>query len=835
MKYRIIQILLTLIVSLVFVKPVLEAKKKKGKLSYALLGPTGILGTKGLGKSEITVDKAEPGSPADGKLKKDDVIVAINGNPVSRNPGEFREQLTQAVMAAESTDGKMVLKLSDKREVVLKLSALGSYSPTAPYNCPKTEKIITGAADALVKRLSKAKKGGSATQVELLGLMATGEKKYIDVVGEVLRKQFSSITYDGKSLQARSREQFKKTGRGSAAVGSWVTAYATIAMAEYYYLTKDKAIFPALKTYTLSLVEGQDPAGLYGHKMVNPATNRAPGYGQMNQPSLAALLGMLLAKKCGVDVPGLDEAIGRTQSYVEYHINKGGFPYGFHGPREFDFNNNGTSGLAAVCMALAGNKEGASFFSAMSATSEENLGVGHASSLFSTYWTPAGANVAGPKVTQKFFPEIIKYLTPRRKWDGSFVQQYNEGPMGGVALLAHCLPRKALLITGKEADDSIWLDEKEADATVNMSKITEGKTPDELLFLFKHKNPVVRYNAVNAIKTGLGLDRKSLKILNSAKTRKGKKKAAKLQKSISTFTKLYEQSFPKIEEMISSGTDLEKICALRCYFFLCPESEIKKRIETAAGILRNTKEPDELRVEAIKALAKKPEDGKKYYQDILKFLLEPRPDDRYAEIDSQIAEYAIDPINKSVQWNPYAAGLVKDKDLFYKASIRLMKHKRQNFRGTGVRMLTNVPEEDLPIVINELEHILKDDDRTYHSYHNPTNAMAPAANIFVKHNILEGVEYIGDVILNSPGKFGMKIRMLTQTLSKYGGNAKPIIPELMENKWIKVMYDQDRMAREQGKAGHPHMAAFKAMVEKIENDPNPPKLISVEEVKKRKK
>jgi hypothetical protein len=61
-------------------------------------------------------------------------------------------------------------------------------------------------------------------------------------------------------------------------------------------------------------------------------------------------------KKGDVNVPGLDEAMGHTLAYVEYHINQGGFPYGFHGPRNFDFNNNGTSRMAATSASLDSRK-----------------------------------------------------------------------------------------------------------------------------------------------------------------------------------------------------------------------------------------------------------------------------------------------------------------------------------------------------------------------------------------------------------------------------------------------------------------------------------------------
>jgi len=62
---------------------------------------------------------------------------------------------------------------------VIKPSVMESYSQTAPYDCLKTEKIIRDTVEGI---LSKDEIGASATRADLLGLMATGEKKHIERV-----------------------------------------------------------------------------------------------------------------------------------------------------------------------------------------------------------------------------------------------------------------------------------------------------------------------------------------------------------------------------------------------------------------------------------------------------------------------------------------------------------------------------------------------------------------------------------------------------------------------------------------------------------------------------
>lgn len=778
------------------------------KQEFEFIGPTGIRGT--LEKDgTILVHGADKGSPADGKLINGDIITHIGEHQVTKSTKEYHAKLTQAILAAESgkSGGKLPLTLKGGKQVALQLKTLGTFSPTAPYDCPKTKTIISETAE----HMAKAKRSGSPTRIEVLGLLATGEQKYIDLVGEVLRAEFGAMTFDGSSLQTRKRADFAKSGKGSPEVGAWATAYATIVLAEYLYLTKDEAVFPALKTHALSLVEGQDPAGLFGHKMADPVTHRAPGYGQMNNVSLAAGLGLILSRQCGVDVPGLDGAIDKIVTYIKYHEGEGTFPYGFHGPRENEWNNNGTSGLAAVCMSLVGEKKAAAFFASCAAASYKQLGVGHASSLFSTYWTQAGVHVLGPEATNAFFPETHFYYTPRRNWDGSIAQCYNEGHFGGVFLLNYSLPRRALLITGRKADESLWLNPADAQAVVQMGEIDEKDAdPDKLFAYLNHPYPKVRANALAQL----------LNMVSGKKFEISKKtKPEEAAKAEQEFAKL----FPRIKQFVDSGNPLERENAIHCYMLACPDESRAERMNALAGILRNSKEADMIRVAAAKQLASQGKHCQPYFNDILGFLLEERPDDHFAEIDAQLAD-GLDVLSKELEFDYYKAGFVADPALFHRAATRLMEHKRQNPRGTGARMVRFVPQVKFHTVANNLEHILKNDDPTYHTYHNARAAMEPAVQIFGDHKILEGVEYFTDYVLNSTDRWSFRMMMLQKTLPTYGIHAQPVIPKLKDYKWVKVMYAQ---AEDNG-GEHRFLEGFEKMIAEIENAKTGPPLVPLE-------
>ena len=156
-----------------------------------MFGPTGIHGN--LSGKTIVVTNVDPLGPAgNGLVKAGDVIIGADGGDSERaTQALFKEnvryEFADAIDAAETekAGGKLVLLLKGERRVVLQLKVLGSYSDTAPYKCPKSDAIITQAAEYLVKSGQAA--GG--LQVGLLGLLATGEQKYIDVVRDTLRKE----------------------------------------------------------------------------------------------------------------------------------------------------------------------------------------------------------------------------------------------------------------------------------------------------------------------------------------------------------------------------------------------------------------------------------------------------------------------------------------------------------------------------------------------------------------------------------------------------------------------------------------------------------------------
>jgi len=130
--------------------PDLTQGGKKDDAHDWTLGPTGARGWiwgRGLETAEarqILITKVEKGSPADGVLEVGDVILGVGGKPFDSDP---RRALGQAITEAEKTANKGLLKLirwrkGTKEEVAVPLKVMGSYSDTAPFDCPKSKQIL---------------------------------------------------------------------------------------------------------------------------------------------------------------------------------------------------------------------------------------------------------------------------------------------------------------------------------------------------------------------------------------------------------------------------------------------------------------------------------------------------------------------------------------------------------------------------------------------------------------------------------------------------------------------------------------------------------------------
>ncbi len=772
----------------VTVAPV-DAAEKKVKITGEMMGPMGFYAQLQTWppppKETVTVTHVPDGSPASGKLKPGDVIIGFNNEKIKGYP---QPCIGKAIDDAEAAGGKLSLMLQSGENVVIELPAMGAYSPTAPYQCAKTDKIIAQTAELVLKT---GKIGQNSTRTDLLGLMATGEKSYIDAVAQAIKAD-SML----KLTQEEVDGLISGEGKDMGYVG-WLWGYNLITLGEYYLLTKDESVLPSIRIHALGLARGQDVSGCWGHRMASAKYNgRLTGYAQMNQPSISNFMALLIARKCGIKDTVLDQAIDRSAAYVSDHVDKGGFPYGVGGPVPENFNNNGMSGSAAICMSLMGNQEGAKYFSQLAATSYDSLTSGHANSFFNPLWTSLGAGLSGPEVTSQFFRKSLWYFNARRDWQGGFPGANGTGGVyAGQALLMYCLPRKVLLITGREADPSIWVKGEAATAVILRSKQVDGtKSTDDLLKLLDDPFPQVRAQVAKEMWARM----------------RGKSAVCSLKGG----PEKEDSIVPKIVVAIGSGSERSRAAAIACLGGECLPAMALPHAGLLGSILRDKKEPHQVRIAAAMALGspsfREAKAGHPYYNDVLQLVHEPRTEkDPFNLTDVKLAE-ALDGICEE----PLKEKLVADKALFYKTAERFLDHKRQKGRAVGTSMLRGTPPEDFPLVADKLMHVLGNTDPTYQSYHAVHEVIAPGVEVLADLKIKEGLDLLLETTMNPSGKWGFKSKMIYRALPLYGGNAKPYLAEFEKHPNIAKGKTVDPWAK---------------LVKDIEADASPGKLITLEE------
>ena len=451
---------------------------------------------------QILVTHVGEKSPAEGVMKVDDVILGAGGKLFS---DDARKSIAVAIQEAEKEANGGILKLTRWRagkteEVQLKLRVLGTYSDTAPYNCPKSKRILEEACNALEKEPLRENLWGA---VNGLALMATGNSDYLPKVRELARKM------GPRTLKLKRN-----------AMGSWETGYRNVFLCEYYLLTGDKEVLHAINEYTVALAKGQGMYGTFGHGFCDLTPEgklhgSIPPYGPVNAAGLVANLAIVMGKKCGLKDSEIDPAIERASKFFGYYVDKGAIPYGEHEPWPYH-ENNGKNAMTAVMFALQGDRiKETQYFAKMCTASYRNREYGHTGQGFSYLWGALGANTGGPAAAAAFVHEASWHLDLVRRCDGSFTydggEQYGAGKTDdntyygksgyyglsptATYVLTYSLPLKKLCITGRDANEANWLSKKdvaEAVASGRFDLDRKTKSAEQLLAALGDWSPIVR-------------------------------------------------------------------------------------------------------------------------------------------------------------------------------------------------------------------------------------------------------------------------------------------------------------------------------------------------------
>lgn len=413
---------------------------------------------------QIYITKVDPSSPADGLIEEGDVILGFSGKKMD---SDARMAMGEALIKADASGGDLsilIWRKGDEKNITLKLKALGKYTKTSPFKCKKSDLILQSGCVYIAKQMKNdfqdhmvTKEKSSNTWlimncVNNLALMASGDEQYLDLV-----KNHAHI-YTQEILKTYMDRQ-----RG---MESWIWGYANLFLCEYYLLTKDKTVLPAIEKLTNNIAKGQSAVGTWGHTMAWPADNEGKkhgilgGYGALNAAGLICQMSMALADRCGITNPEIKKAIKKGNAFFSFYKGKGAIPYGDHLPVTNHHDDNGKNSMAALVFDLQNMDDETRFFTSMSIASHAERERGHTGNYFSLLWGPLAARRAGENAPAAFMKQQRWFYDLNRSWDGSFTYQGKANAGGGensyrnwdstsAFMLAYALPLKKLYITGK--------------------------------------------------------------------------------------------------------------------------------------------------------------------------------------------------------------------------------------------------------------------------------------------------------------------------------------------------------------------------------------------------
>ena len=468
---------------------------------------------------QILVTHVGAKSPADGVIKINDVILGVADKPFA---DDARKSIALAIADAEkeTNQGKLnllVWRQGKTEKVQLKLRVMGSYSATAPFNCPKSKLIFDEACKVLENEPLRDDMWGA---VNGLALMATGNPEYLPRVKALAHK------IGPKTLKLELKD----------GMFMWDWGYRNVFLCEYYLLTGDKDVLPAINEYAISLAKGQSMYGTFGHGIAKLTPDgqlhgSIPPYGPVNAAGLIANMAIVMGKNCGVKHPEIEPAVDRASKFFGYFVDKGAIPYGEHMPWP-NHENNGKNAMTALLFGLQGNRiRETQFWAKMVTASYQNREYGHTGQGFSYLWGALGANTGGSDALAAYFNQASWHFDLVRRSDGSFTYDggeqfgpgktddntyYGKSSYYGLSpcatyVLTYSIPLKKIALTGRGVDQASWLTKKEVADAIASGRFDldrKNKTNEELIEAMGDWSPVVRSWAAEEL--GKRPDRKEL-------------------------------------------------------------------------------------------------------------------------------------------------------------------------------------------------------------------------------------------------------------------------------------------------------------------------------------
>lgn len=737
---------------------------------------------------QILITEVAKGSPADSVMQKGDVVTGLNGQAFG---GDARRLFAQAVTEAEKESSGGVLKLvrwrAGKTEnVELKMQVLGTYAPTAPYGCAKSKRIFEQGCAAIAKRGFKDPDGNMQISIEndmnALALLASGREEYRMLVAEYAQK-VSAFKPDLNGLP------------------TWEYAYNTLFLAEYALATKDATVVAGLQRLSQEIARGISGVGTWGHGFVQPSGNLG-GYGCMNQPGITLTLAMALAREAGVKDPDLNKAIAKASGFLRQWVNRGAIPYGDHEPWPWH-DDNGKCSDAAVLFDLLGDREAASFYSRMGTAAYAERESGHCGNFFNILWALPGVSRCGPAATAAYFKETSWYYDLARGWDGrvEFVgfpgeDSFNGWDSTGAYLLGYALPLKSLYLTGRKPGAAVVLSHDEVAETIEAGRgftfqNAESKTwyadrkSDAVLAGLSSWSPAVRLRSAQALgrREGNFLPH-ILKLLGNS-DRNSRYGACEALASLGPKA---DSEAPQVRALLNDKDPWLRMLAART--LPCMGPEVRKA--EVSGLLRAAALKDPL------------DPRQRLVGEVAKALFAPMPG---TDEPTPILSESLDGV---------------DRPLLHAALKEVLTNEDGLIRGLAAKIVPMLSAEDVKALLPEIVAATRKNAPSGEMFR--MDIRWAGLELLARFRIREGMGICVDMM--NEYEWGCEQAPCLQSLQKYGGAAKEMIPRLRQT---MVAMREGYAANQWNDRLNKDTQAINKLIKNIEADKNPPPVVSVEE------
>lgn len=309
-----------------------------GNNFFMNLGPTGIrarINEETPKQFNVMFVFQDDKSPAKGLINIGDVIIGANGKVFEAAHGFHRTtdngrgwvgppfELAQAIEDSQGTDGKLkliVLKGGNsnvQETVTIQLKVVGRFTETYPWFCPRTEQLREDLSNFIIDNGIKGREHFQIQQ--LLALWASKNPRATALIEDMAQKLIS-----------------QRADPTTSGMVTWGWGYKGIFLGEYYNMTNDNAVLPAIESIVNAYEIGMDyRSGGFSHRpfpflMQRVADGGSAGYGSMAASGGLSMLAQSMFKELGL--PYSEKAYQRT--HLGYLQSAGpdrnaSFAYGF--------------------------------------------------------------------------------------------------------------------------------------------------------------------------------------------------------------------------------------------------------------------------------------------------------------------------------------------------------------------------------------------------------------------------------------------------------------------------------------------------------------------------